>query len=157
MTAVANGTYPDTASIRIDFREDTDLNTRLLKVFEQELMAHGHRLTDNGDLILRFETLVEEKLSPDKPATVVGQGGSRSGVEAMFELRLPLKKLKPVVGGRRYSLNVTLGRQNEPPIWAASAEAVASRSDRFAIQKSMVRAVVEALGQTVPSRPISIE
>ncbi len=157
MAAVANGIYPDTASIRIEFREDTDLNTRLQKVFEQELKAQGHGLSDSGDLVLSFETLVEEKFSSDKPATIVGQGGSRSGVEAIFEFRLPLKKLKPEVGGRRYSLNVTLGRQGELPIWVASAEAVASRSDRFAVQKSMVRAVVEVLGQTVPSRPISIE
>lgn len=157
MAAVAYGSLPDDVSIRIDFREDTDLNTRLLKIFEQELKEQGYRLSDSGDLILSFETLVEEKLSPDKPATIVGQGGNRSGAEATFEFRVPLKKLKPEVGGRHYNLNVTLSRQGELPIWVASAEAVASRSDRFAIQKSMVRAVVEVLGQTVPSRPIAIE
>lgn len=157
MVAVAYGTLPDDASIRIDFRDDTDLNIRLRTIFEQELKAHGHRLSDSGDLILRFETLVEERLNADKPATVVGRGGSRSGAELGFEFRLPLKKLKPEVGGRRYSLNATLGRRSEPPIWVASAVAVAGRSDRFVVQSAMVRAMVEALGQTVPSRPIAIE
>ncbi len=157
MVAVAYGTLPDDASIGIDFRDDTDLNVRLKTIFEQELKAQGRRPSDGGDLILRFETLVEEKLSADEPATVVGRGGSRSGAEVGFQLRLPLKKLKPEVGGRRYSLNATLGRQSEPPIWVASAVAVAGQSDRFVVQSAMVRAMVEALGQTVPSRPIPIE
>jgi hypothetical protein len=157
MAATAYGPLPEETTITIDFRDDTDLNNRLRTVFEDELKSRGYRLSDSGDIFLSFETLVEERLSADKPATVVGRGGSKSGAEASFQFRLPLKKLKPEVGGRRYSLNVTVARRNEAPLWVASAVAVPGHRDRFAVQRSMVIALVEALGQTVPAGPITIE
>lgn len=157
MAATAYGPLPEKVTITIDFRDDTDLNDRLRTVFENELKKRGYHLSDRGDLILTFETLVEEKLSPDKPAAVVGRGGSKSGAEAAFQFHLPLKRLKPEVGGRRYSLNVAVGRRNETPLWIASAVAVATHGERFAVQRSMVATVVETLGQTVETRPITIE
>ena len=157
MAATVHGPLPEEATLTIDFRDDTDLNNRLRTVFENELKKRGYRMSDRGDLTLTFETLVEEKLSADRPATVVGRGGSKSGAEAGFQFRLPLKKLKPGAGGRRYSLNLAVGRRNEAPLWVASAVAIAGHGDRFTVQRSMVIALVETLGQTVATRPITIE
>jgi hypothetical protein len=157
MAATAYGPLPDDSTITVAFRDDTDLNNRLRAVFENELKKRGYRLSDSGDLTLTFETLVEEKLSADKPATVVGRGGSKSGAEASFQFRIPLKKPKPEVDGRRYSLNVAVARHNANPLWVASAVAVATHGERFAVQRSMVVALVETLGQTVERRPITIE
>jgi hypothetical protein len=157
LAATAYGPLPVEATLTIDYRDDTDLNNRLRAVFESELTKRGHRVSDRGDLTLTFETLVEEKLSADRPATVMGRGGSESGAEASFQFRLPLNKPKPEVGGRRYSLNVVVARRNGNPLWVASAVAVAAKGERFAAQRSMVVALVETLGQTVERRPIQIE
>ncbi len=157
MTAKAYAPLPTEFGVTVDYREDTELNGRLRGVFERELKDRGYQVSDNAEFVLKFETLVEEKLSADKPASVVGRGGSRSGGEIGFQLRLPLDKPKPAVGGRRYSLNVSLARQSKPPIWVASAVAVAAHGDRFAVQKAMVMAIVGALGQDVETRPIAIE
>jgi hypothetical protein len=141
----------------VDYREDTELNGRLAGVFARELTARGHRIVDDADYVLTFETLVEEKLSADKPASVVGRGGSRSGGEIGFEVRLPLDKPRPAVGGRRYSLNDGLARRGKPPIWVASAVSAAPYAERFAVQSAMVRAIVTALGKDVDTRPIAID
>jgi hypothetical protein len=157
MAAKAYAPLPADFGVTVDYREDTDLNSRLRGVFERELKDGGYRVSDNADFVLKFETLVEEKLSADKPASVVGHGGSRSGGEIGFQLRLQLDKPNPAVGGRRYSLNVSVARQGKPPIWVASAVAVAAHGDRFAVQKAMVKALIGALGQDVDARPIAIE
>lgn len=157
MAAKAYAPLPADFGVTVDYREDTDLNSRLRGVFERELKAGGYRVSDNADFVLNFETLVEEKLSADKPASVVGRGGSRSGGEIGFQLQLQLDKPKPAVGGRRYSLNVSVARQGKPPIWVASAVAVAAHGDRFAVQKALVKALIGALGQDVDARPIAIE
>lgn len=157
LAATAYGPLPDDATLTVDFRDDTDLNNRLRAVFENELKKRGYSVSDRGDLALTFETLVEEKLSADKPATVLGRGGSKSGAEASFQFRVPLKKPKPEVGGRRYSLNVVVARPGGAQLWVASAVAVAAHGERFAVQRSMVVALVETLGQTVEPRPIPIQ
>ncbi len=157
MAAKAHAPLPADIVVTVDYRQDTDLNGRLHGIFERELRDRGYRVADDADFVLTFETLVEEKPSADKPASVVGRGGSRSGAEIGFELRLPLDKPRPSLGGRRYSLNVGLALRGKPPIWVASAVAVAAHGDRFAVQRVMVEAVVAALGQDAASRPIAIE
>lgn len=157
MAAKAHAPLPADLVVTVDYRQDTDLNGRLRGIFERELKDRGYRVADDADFVLSFETLVEEKLSADKPASVVGRGGSRSGGEIGFELRLPLDKPKTSVGGRRYSLNVGLAPRGEPPIWIASAVAVAAHADRFAVQRAMVKAVVGALGRDADSRPIAVD
>ena len=157
MAAKAFAELPPDFAVVVDYREDTELNGRLRAVFERELKDRGYRVVENANFVLTFETLVEEKLSADKPASVVGRGGNRSGSEIAFQMRLPLDKPKPSVGGRRYSLNVTLALHGKPPIWVASAVAVAAHGDRFVIQKAMVRALVNQLGREVANQPIAID
>lgn len=156
MVAVADGVIPDDAGMRLYFRDDTDLNMRLRPIFEQELTAQGYRLDERGDLILSIETRVEEKPDADKPVTIIGRGGSRGRPEIGVQLQLPLFTWNSELSGRRYSLSVTLGRRNEPPVWVAAAEAVAGHGDRFDIQSALARALLEVLGQSVPARPIAI-
>jgi len=157
MVTKAYAPLPADLTVAIDYREDTELNSRLRAVFERALTDRGHRVSDDADFVLEFESLVEEKLGADKPVSVVGRGGSKTGSEVGFELRLPLDKPKPAVGGRRYSLNVSLAMRSKPPLWGGSAVAVGSHGDRFAVQSAMVRALVGALGQTVEARSIAVE
>lgn len=157
MAATAYAPVPAGAGITVDYREDTLLNSRLRAIFEGALRDRGYRVADKAEFILTFETLVEEKPAADKPASVFGSAGSSSGRELGFELRLPLDKPKMAVGGRRYSLNVSLARPGKAPAWVASAVAVAAQGDRLAVQSAMVEVVVDALGETVASRPIRIQ
>ena len=157
MAAKAFEPLPPDLSVAVDYRHDTELNGRLRVVFERELKDRGYWVIDDANFVLTFETLVEEKLSADKPAGVVGRGGSRSGSEIEFQMRLPLDKPKTSVGGRRYSLNVSLALRGKPPIWVASAAAAAEYGDRFVVQRAMVRATVSQLGRDVANQQIKIE
>ena len=161
MAAKAFAELPPDFAVVVDYREDTELNGRLRLVFERELKDRNYWVVDDANFVLTFETLVEEKLSADKPAGVVGRGGSRSGSrsgsEIEFQMRLPLDKPKTSVGGRRYSLNVSLALRGKPPIWVASAVAAAEYGDRFVVQRAMVRAVVGQLGRNVATQQIKIE
>lgn len=157
IAAKAYQPLPDDLHVALDYREDSELNDRLRTIFERALKERGFDVSATADFVLTYETLVEERLAADRPVGVVGRGGQKSGSKIEFELRLPLDKPKPAVGGRRYSLNVSLSRRGKPPIWVGSTIAVAAHGDRFAVQSAMVRAVVNTLGQTVESRPIPID
>ena len=148
---------PQDFHVALDYRENSELNTRLRTIFERALIERGIGVSDSAEFVLFYETLVEEKLAADRPASVVGRGGSESGSEVEFQFRLPLDKPKPAVGGRRYSLNVTLSRRGKPPIWVGSAVAVFAYGDRFTVQSAMARAIIGTLGETVVSRPIPIK
>ncbi len=157
VVAKAYEPLPADLSVAIRYREASELNERLRDAFEHELKDHGYRVSDDAGFVLSFETVIEEKLSADKPASVVGRGGSRSDTEVMFKLRVPLEKPKAEVGSRRYSLNATLARTDKPPIWTGSAVAVAVQADRIAVQNAMVRALVHSLGKDVEARSVLIE
>ena len=157
LAAKAYQPLPNDLHVALDYREDSELNQRLRTIFERALTERGFDVSDAAEFVLIYETLIEEKLAADRPASVVGRGGSEAGSEIVFQFRLPLDKPKPTVGGRRYSLNVTLSRRGKPPIWVGSAVAVAAYGDRFTVQSAMVRAAVNSLGQTVQSRPIPVE
>lgn len=157
VVAKAYEPLPADLSVAIRYRDPSELNERLRDAFEYELKDHGYVVSEAADYVLTFETLIEEKLSADKPASVVGRGGSRSDTEVMFKLRLPLEKPKAEVGSRRYSLNASLARPGKPPIWTGSAVAVAVHADRIAVQKAMARALVHSLGKDVEAHSILIE
>lgn len=157
IAAKAYAPLPDAFTVTVDYREDSLLNSRLRPVFEDALRARGYRVGDKGDFTLTFETLVEEKLGADRPATVFGSAGSRSGKEIGFELRLPLDRPKLDPGGRRFSLNVNLARPGKTSAWAGSAVAVATAGDRLAIQSALAEVLVDALGETVDARPVRLQ
>lgn len=155
VTANAGEGLPDNFTISVDYGVDSDLNSRLRTIFEQELEAQAYRLSATPNFILFFETFVDERLEPNKSISIVGQGGNRSRPDLSFKFLVPLKPLNPAVGSRRYSLNVTLARKGDSPVWAASAVATAAGDDRFVVQSSMARAVIGALGRSV--EPLSIQ
>lgn len=157
MAAKSYAPLPDSFSVAVDYREDSLLNSRLRAVFESALRDRGYRVGDQADFTLTFETLVEEKLSADRPASVFGGGGSSSGKEFGFELRLPLDRPKMAVGGRRFSLNVNLAKPGKTPAWVGSAVAVGAAGDRFAIQSALAEILVDSLGETVDSTPVRIQ
>ncbi len=157
MAATAYGPLPASFTVAVYYREDTLLNGRLRPVFEDALRAHGYGVAEAADFTLTFETLVEEKLRADRPASVFGSAGSKSGKEIGFELRVPLDRPKVDVGGRRFSLNVSLARPGKNPAWVASAVAVAASGDRLAIQSALAEILVGAIGETVADKPVRVQ
>jgi len=157
LVAKSYGAIPEEGTIAIDVREDTELNARLRDLFEQELVSLGFTIDLDAALLLSFETLIEERMAPGKPATVYGQSGSREGTDVGFSLQLPFSKPKLQAGNRRYNLNVTVARRNKPPLWVASASAITTVGDRFQVQSAMTTAAVSVLGQTVESHTIILE
>ncbi len=145
---------PEKSAISIDFKEDSELNARLLPVIQEELREQGHTVSSDAPLVLQISLVIQSGPQPDERITVSGQGDSRGVSNARVSVKVD-RNPKNQTNKTRYRLEADLIEQQTKPIWKGAANiAVGAGRDRKEAAELLVRSLLAELGTTVRNKAI---
>lgn len=145
---------PEKSAISVVFKEDSDLNARLLPVVEQELREHGHTIAGDAALVLQISLVIQPGPQPEDRVTVSGQGDNRGVSDARVSVKVD-RNPKNQTNMNRYRLEADLIEQRTKPIWkGASSIAASGGRDRREVAELLVRSLLAELGTTVRNKPV---
>ena len=169
ITATVFEKVPPGASISVRPWDDSDQNLAIKDDFEDALRAQGYIVTDGAPLVMSFET--RDTLGTwdtgDRRSIVEFERRSGGGEEDESKVRLNLYasdrggvlnkgRSTPDVKPSRYQIEVTLDQTNGPRLWQGTVTADLQRTDREALIKKMVPALIEKLGITVKGETVPL-
>ena len=134
--------------VRVDFRDNSELNSRLAPEIERELTARGFVLRDRPSMLLDFRTTVRRQDPGGVGLRFYGEGGDRVGHDD-FRVGIDLPDLDRTNRAVHYEINMELiDREARQIVWTGKAAANVVGSDRFRVTSDLARRLVGLIGQT---------
>ncbi|MDH5748871.1 MAG: hypothetical protein OEY85_06135 [Rhodospirillales bacterium] len=171
MNAVSFSPLPRGVEISVRPLDNSDQNIVLQKQFEQVLQGRGYKISENASLILTFEVLeqVGRWSSAERRTIFEVEGRQSSSGNDDTRARVSLfdsnrggvfnkgeeKRSGAIPSQSRMDVNID-DRNNGKRLWQAWITGDHGRGGAQTLTKAMVQAVVDIMGQTVKSRPISL-
>jgi hypothetical protein len=134
--------------VRVDFRDNTELNSRLASEIERELTARGFVLRDRPSMLLDFRTTVRRRDPGGIGFRFYGEGGNRVGLN---DFRVGIDLPDPDRENRAVHYEITMeliDREARQIVWTGKAAADVVGSDRFRVTSDLARRLVSLIGQT---------
>jgi hypothetical protein len=134
--------------VRVDFRDNTELNSRLAPEIERELIRRGFVLRDRPSMLLDFRTTVRRRDPGGVGFRFYGEGGNRVGLD---DFRVGIDLPDPDRTNRAVHYEITMeliDREARQIVWSGKATADVVGSDRFRVTSDLARRLVSLIGQT---------
>lgn len=169
ISATAFEQFPRGTAIAVKPWDNSDQNLEIKKDIETALRARGFAVQDNAQLVLSFETrdTVGTWTTGDRRSIVEFERRTAGAEDDDSKVRLNLYasdrggvfnqgRPPPDVQPTRYQIEVTLDQQNGPRLWQGTITASLERTDREALIKKMVPALIGKLGNTVKGETVPL-
>jgi hypothetical protein len=134
--------------IRVDYRDNTELNSRLAPEIERELTQHGFVLGDRPSMFLDFRTTVLRRDPGGVGIRFYGEGGNRVGLDD-FRVGIDLPDRDRTTRPVHYEIVMELiDREARQIVWSGKAATDVVGSDRFRVISGLTQRLVSLIGQT---------
>jgi hypothetical protein len=138
--------------IRVDFRDNTELNSRLAPEIERELTQRGFVLRHRPSMLLDFRTTVVRRDPGGVGIRFYGEGGNQVGLDD-FRVGIDLPDRDRTTRAVHYEIVMELiDRDARQIVWSGTAAADVVGSDRFRVISGLARRLVGLIGQTADQK-----
>ncbi len=134
--------------VRVDYRENTELNSRLAVEINRTLTQQGFVLRDRPTMLLDFRTSIRRTTGNGLRLRFYGEGGNRVGLD---DFRVGVDLPDPDRANRlvRYEVTMELiDRDARQIVWSGKASAEHQGAERFQVTSELARQLVRLIGQT---------
>ncbi|MDA0368338.1 MAG: DUF4136 domain-containing protein [Proteobacteria bacterium] len=136
--------------VRVDYRENTETNSRLAAEIERALTARGFVLRDRPSLLLDLRTSVRRGDPGGFRLRFYGEGGSRVGLND-FKVGIDLPDPDNERRVVRYEVYMDLiDREARQIVWTGKATIVVEGAERFQVTSDLAKRLTDLIGQTTP-------
>ncbi len=138
--------------VRVDYRENTELNSRLAREIESALTQRGFVLRERPSMLLDLRTAVRRPEEGGVRLRLYGEGGNRAGLD---DFRVGVDLPDPEADTRTVHYEVYLDlidREARRIVWTGKATADLRGQDRFQVTSALGRRLVDLIGQSKPAR-----
>ena len=134
--------------IRVDYRENTELNSRLAVEIEKALTAQGFVLRERPTMLLDFRTTVRRADTGGLRLRFYGEGGNRVGLDD-FRVGVDLPDPDRTTRTVHYDITMDLiDRAARQIVWTGKAAVAQQGAERFQITLGLARRLAGLIGQT---------
>lgn len=138
--------------VRVDYRDNSELNSRLAVEIERLLVARGFILRDRPSMLLDLRTAVRRPETGGMRLRVYGEGGSAVGLD---DFRVGVDLPEPDADTRTVHYEVYMDlvdREARMIVWTGKATADVRDGERFAVTSALARRLIDLIGQSTPAR-----
>lgn len=134
--------------IRVDYRDNTELNSRLAVEIERALTAQGFVLRNRPSMLLDFRTTVRRADTGGLRLLFYGEGGNRVGLD---DFRVGVDLPDPDRANRTVHYEVAMDlidRAERQIVWTGKATIALQGAERFQVTSALARRLTALIGQT---------
>ncbi len=138
--------------IRVDYRENTELNSRLAVEIERTLTTRGFVLRDQSSMLLDLRTAVRRPETGGMRLRIYGEGGNAAGLD---DFRVGVDLPDPEADTRTVHYEVYMDlvdREARKIVWTGKATADVRNGERYAVTSALARRLIDLIGQSTPAR-----
>ena len=134
--------------IRVDYRENTELNSRLAAEIEKALTARGFVLRDRPTMLLDLRTTIRRADTGGLRLRFYGEGGNRVGLDD-FRVGVDLPDPDRATPTVHYEVAMDLiDRTERKLVWTGKATIELQGAERFQVTSGLARRLTDLIGQT---------
>jgi hypothetical protein len=134
--------------VRVDYRENTELNSRLAAEIERALIAKGFVLRNRPSMLLDFRTTVRRADTGGLRLRFYGEGGNRVGLDD-FRVGVDLPDPDRATRTVHYEVAMDLiDRTARQIVWTGKGTVALQGAERFQVTSGLARRLTALIGQT---------
>ena len=134
--------------VRVDYRENTEVNSRLAVEIEHALTLRGFVLRQQPSMLLDFRTVIRRNDTGGLRLRFYGEGGSNVGLDDFkvgVDLPDPERNRRTV----RYEVFMDLiDRSARQIVWTGKASVEMDGAERFQVTSDLARRLIDRIGQS---------
>ncbi|MEQ8247983.1 MAG: hypothetical protein RID42_09895 [Alphaproteobacteria bacterium] len=137
--------------VRVDYRDNTEVNSRLAAEIERALTLRGFVLRQQPSMLLDFRTSVRRNDTGGLRLRFYGEGGSNVGLDDFkvgIDLPDPERNRRTV----RYEVFMDLiDREARQIVWTGKASVEVDGAERFQVTSDLARRLIDLIGRSTPN------
>lgn len=134
--------------VRVDYRENSELNSRLARNVERALVERGFVVRGEASMLLDLRTAIRRPEPGGVRLRLYGEGGSSAGLDD-FRVGIDLPEPRRDTRTVRYEVFMDLiDRGARRIVWTGKARAALPGAERFEVTKDLAERLVQHIGQT---------
>ncbi len=134
--------------VRVDYRENTEVNSRLAAEIERALTLRGFVLRQQPSMLLDFRTVIRRNDTGGLRLRFYGEGVSNVGLDDFkvgVDLPDPERNRRTV----RYEVFMDLiDRSARQIVWTGKASVEMDGAERFQVTSDLARRLIDRIGQS---------